>query len=348
MAVNGRRLKIAITVDPEIPVPPLHYGGIERIVDMLVRGLVKRGHEVILFANKQSTVPCRIIPYKGESSRSLADTFRNITLVTRKLIEERADVVHCHSRLIYLLPLLPARLPKIMTYHRHISACSVILGNLFSLGRLHFTAVAGHIIRPVARYGHWHVVYNGTCLSGSQFNPTVDADAPLVFLGRIEEVKGTHLAIQAAQRSGKRLVIAGNIEKDHQGYFDSKIAPNLKSGQIDFVGSVDDKQRDELLRNACALLMPIQWEEPFGLVMIEAMACGTPVIGFRRGSVPEIIENGSNGFVCDNVDEMASAVLKIHEIDRRRCRQTVEKKFSSDVIVDHYENLYYSLIGPLR
>ncbi|PIU39827.1 MAG: glycosyltransferase family 4 protein, partial [Candidatus Omnitrophica bacterium CG07_land_8_20_14_0_80_50_8] len=104
----------------------------------------------------------------------------------------------------------------------------------------------------------------------------------------------------------------------------------------------------ELLRNACALLMPIQWEEPFGLVMIEAMACGTPVIGFRRGSVPEIIENGSNGFVCDNVDEMASAVLKIHEIDRRRCRQTVEKKFSSDVIVDHYENLYYSLIGPLR
>jgi glycosyltransferase involved in cell wall biosynthesis len=179
------------------------------------------------------------------------------------------------------------------------------------------------------------------------FQETVPDEAPLVFLGRIAPVKGTHRAVRVAQKTGRRLVIAGNVPDDPNGqtYFEDEVEPHVDGDQIRYVGPVDDEEKNELLGRSAAFLMPIDWEEPFGIVMAEAMACGTPVIGTRRGSVPEVVTEGETGFVCDSVDEMASAVERISSLDRTACRRRCETHFSARAIVDAYLNLYESHIS---
>jgi glycosyltransferase involved in cell wall biosynthesis len=345
-AHNRPALRIAMTVDPEIPVPPRLYGGIERIVDMLVRGLMQRGHEVTLFANPESTVTCRLVPYPGAKSQNRIDTLANMWHVSNAIRRGHFDVVHSFARLAYLTPLLPLPIPKIMSYQRGVSPRSVQLGNLLSRGTLSFTACGAHLIRQWQRDPHFHVIYNGVPLAKYQYRDYVEPDAPLMYLGRVEEIKGVHLAVKVAQKSGRRLIIAGNVPEaeHHHRYFAERIQPYLKDGTIEYVGPVDDAAKNRLLGASAALLMPLLWEEPFGIVMAEALACGTPVIGLRRGSLPEIVESGANGFVCDSVDEMVSAVGRIHEIDRHGCRRIAEQRFSDGVIVDHYESLYRSVV----
>lgn len=343
-----KTLRIAMTVDPEIPVPPTFYGGIERVVDMLVKGLVKRGHQVTLFANKESRVPCELIPYPGESSLSIVDTYKNMKLVTQKIWGGQYDLVHSHSRLAYLLPLLPAKIPKIMTYQRTISPRSVILGNLLSCESLHFTSVSKHLMKPVEKYATWHVIYNGVEMEKFKFSPDVPSHAPLIFLGRIEHVKGAHLAIEIAKKSGRKLIIAGNIEDAHQAYYDEKIAPWLDGDQISYIGSVDDESKIELLGKGAALLMPIQFDDPCPVVLSEALACGTPVIGLRRGAIPEIVEEGRNGFICNSVDEMVVAVRNIPRLDRMICRKSAEMRFSENAIVGQYESLYFTMVNRFK
>ena len=157
-------------------------------------------------------------------------------------------------------------------------------------------------------------------------------------------MKGTHIAIDVAKKSGSRLVIAGNVSQGHEPYFKEFVQPHVDGDQIVYLGPVDDSQKNQWLGKSRALLMPILWEEPFGIVMAEALACGTPVIAFRRGAVPEIVEGGVNGFICNTADEMTVAVNKVDSIDRRNCRLTAERKFSDQVIVSEYERLYYSLL----
>ena len=336
-------MRIAVTADPELPVPPKLYGGAERIVDMLVRGLTARGHRVTLFANPASDVPCELVPYEGKSSVAWNDMLKNMSLVSHAVKRGNFDLVHSFGRLAYLLPLLPTRIPKIMSYGRWISARSVILGTLFSSGTLHFTACSRFMIEEVKKFGKWHVIYNMVPVSSYRFNPSVPAGAPLVFLGRVEHGKGTHLAIEVAMKCSRRLVIAGNVEDEHRGYFEEEVAPHLCPGKVEYVGPVDDAQKNELLGGAAAMLMPILWREPFGMVMAEALACGTPVIALRRGAVPEIVEDGKNGFICDDTDGMARAVGRLGELDRAACRRVAQDRFSQDVIVGAYEALYREL-----
>lgn len=344
---NKAALSIAITVDPEIPVPPRLYGGIERIVDMLVRGLMQRGHEITLFANPQSTISCRLLPYPGSHSQNRIDTIANMWHVSNTIRREHFDLVHSFARLAYLTPALPFRVPKIMSYQRGVSARSVQLGNLLSRGSLSFTACGAHLIRQWRSDQHFHVIYNGVSLAKYQCADEVEPDAPLMYLGRLEEIKGVHLAIEVAQKSGRRLIIAGNVPaaEHHRRYFAERVQPHLKNNFIDYVGPVDDATKNRLLGTSAALLMPLLWEEPFGIVMAEALACGTPVIGLRRGSLPEIVQHGINGFVCDSVDEMTSAVGRIREVDRHACRRIAQEKFSDRVIVEAYEQLYRTLCG---
>ncbi len=334
-----------MTADPELPIPPKCYGGIERVLDMLIQGLVKRGHAVTLFANSQSQVPCEFVPYPGKSSMSRQDTFKNMRTVAQKVSNGGYDLVNSHGRLAYLLPLLFRKIPKIMTYHRKISARSVILGNWLSRGSLHFTGVSKHLIHPVEKYAKWHVTYDGAFMEKYVFSGHVEKDAPLVFLGRIEYIKGTHLAIEVAKKSGRRLVIAGNVEAEHKHYFDEKIAPCLDGINVQYLGPVNDIQKNELLGQAKAFLMPILWDEPFGIVMAEALACGTPVIGLKRGSVPEVVQDGQTGFVCDSVAEMAAAVNKVERIDRKVCRKIVEERFSDEAVINQYEAVYKEVVG---
>jgi len=339
-------MRIAITVDPEIPVPPRLYGGIERVVHMLVGNLVARGHDVTLFAHRHSQVPCRLLAYPAEQSAGVTNIIRNLRHVTRELRKGNYDLVHSFGRLLYLLPVLPLRLPKIMSYQRTITPRSVVAGRWLSRGSLHFTACGRHMIGRWDGDGKWHVIHNGVPLDAYRAVYDVAADAPLAYLGRIEPIKGVHLAIAVAQRSGRRLRIAGNVDAAHQQYFQREIQPHL-GGDIEYLGPVDDRGKNQLLGGSAALLMPILWEEPFGIVMAEALACGTPIIGLRRGSLPEIVQDGINGFVCGSLEEMVAAVARISDLDRRRCRAICQQRFSDEAITDAYLNLYSIVMGPV-
>ena len=335
-------MTIAITADPEIPVPPRYYGGIERIVDLLVRGLMDRGHKVVLFAHPESSVPCHLEPYPSTRSRGVRDLLRNALHVCRRILDCKPDVVHSFGRLAYLTPMLLRAVPKVMTYQRIITPRSVQIGEALGGQTLHFTACSQNLMKAYAGKANWHVVYNGVSASGYVPSFAVPSDAPLVFLGRVEEIKGPHLAIQAAKQSGRRLIIAGNVPEDpkHQEFFSAFIRPHVDGKNIEYVGPVSDPEKNALLSGAAALLMPILWDEPFGIVMAEALACGTPVIGFGRGAVPEIVSDGIDGFVCDSVDSMAIAIARLSQLDRRECRRIFETKFSDTVMLDAYSAVY--------
>ena len=336
-------MKIAITADPEIPVPPNLYGGIERIIDLLIRGLEVRGHRVTLFAHSDSSTPCELVPYAGKSSRSGTDIVKNMLTVTRSIIGGDGDLVHSFGRVAYLLPLLPLSIPKLMTYQRAISPTTVKWGHRLSRGSLHFSAISNWMTDGIEHLANFHLVPNGVPMDVYDFSASVAEDAPLLFLGRIEHIKGAHLAIDIAKRSGRRLVIAGNVPEEHQDYFDHQIKPHLDGVNITYVGPVNDEQKNHLLGATAAFLMPILWEEPFGIVMAEALACGTPVLGLCRGAVPEVVEDGVTGFVRGDIDELVATVSRIHEIDRAACRQRAQNFYSETAVVAGYLDVYRKL-----
>jgi glycosyltransferase involved in cell wall biosynthesis len=336
-------MRIALTADPELPVPPTHYGGIERIVDMLASGLSRRGHVVTLFAHASSTNGAPLVPWPGRRSQSATDTALNAAVLAREIARDRFDVIHSFSRIAYLTLVLPLSIPKLMTYQRAISPRSVWLGHRLSRSTLEFSAISRAMMQPVHGMGRWHMVPNGVSLATYSFRGEIPADAPLVFLGRVEEIKGPHLAIEIARRAGMRLVIAGNIPDEHRAWADAHVLKHVDGLSVDYVGPVDDIQKNALLGKSRALLMPILWDEPFGIVMIEAMACGTPVLAFNRGAVPEVVEDGVTGFVRADVQELAAAANRLDEIDRMACRARVEKLYSSDRIVETYLGIYRSM-----
>jgi glycosyltransferase involved in cell wall biosynthesis len=335
-------MRIALTADPELPVPPQLYGGIERIIDLLARELSRRGHEVTLFAHPDSATLAELIPWPGSSSSSRTDTLRNAATLLREIRRGRFDLVHSFSRIAYLLPLLPLPIPKLMSYQRAISRRSIQFGHALSRGSLQFSAISRWMIEPVTDIGTWHLVPNGITLASYPFVEDPGADAPLVFLGRVEEIKGPHLAIEVARRSGLPLVIAGNVPEEHRGWFESTIAPQLDDS-ITYIGPVDDQQKAQLLGSAGALLMPILWEEPFGIVMTEAMACGTPVLGFDRGAVPEVVEHGVSGFVVGDLDGLVAAVGRLSELKRLAARRRVEEYYSEKAVADGYVAVYEAM-----
>lgn len=341
-------LRIALTADPELPVPPRLYGGIERIIDMLARGLVARGHQVTLFAHPDSASAGVLKPWPGRVSQSRIDTVRNTAALTAGVLSTRFDLVHSFSRIAYLTPILPLGLPKLMTYQREVSPKTVGLGHALSRGTLEFCAISDWMSAHVRHIGVWHMVPNGVPLETYDFQPKVAEDAPLVFLGRIEEIKGPHLAIELAKRTGSRLVIAGNIPEPHRSWYEANVAPHVDGEQITFIGPVDDVAKNRLLGAAKAFLMPILWEEPFGIVMAEALACGTPVLGLRRGAVPEVVDEGVTGFVRDDVEGLVEAIGRIGEIDRAACRAAVEARYSADAVVEGYLAVYRDMIERRR
>lgn len=334
-------MRILLTVDPEIPVPPTHYGGIERIVDMLIHGLIEKGVQVTLIANPNSNVSCELIPWRGSSSRGTVNNIQNTYLLTKSYFR-KYDLIHSFSRLLYLTPILPFSIPKIMSYQREPSLYQIKKSILISKkGSLFFTGCSDYITNKIKTVAPATTIYNGVDIARFKFSDRVSSNAPLVFLGRIEYIKGVHVAIDIALKTGRKLIIAGNIppEEKHQSYFNAEVKPYLGE-QIQYVGPVNDSEKNDILRNAYAFLMPILWNEPFGIVMIEALACGTPVIGFNRGAVPEIVQNGINGFVCNDIYEAYEAVMRVPDVSRANCRKIAEHRFSQSVIVKNYMTLY--------
>ena len=346
-------MRIAVTADPYLPVPPVLYGGIERVIDFLVRGLVRRGHQVTLIAHPESRTPARLIGYGRPPHVGWLCRVGELTQVGGALWRERAsfDIVHSFGRLAALVPILPLRtLPKIQSYQRDLVPWPSVARAVRLAGQsLLFTGCSSSVYqqRPAgSASGAWQTIFNGVDVQRYTPRYAVPSDAPLMFLGRLESVKGAHHAIDIARRSGRRLVIAGNTVSDAPGsYFADAVAPHLDGRQVVYLGPVDDDRKNELLGAAAALLMPIDWDEPFGIVMAEAFACGTPVIAFNRGSVPEIVRDGVNGFASNTVAEAAAAVERLGEIDRAIVRADCETRFGADAIVEQYVNLYQTLLN---
>jgi glycosyltransferase involved in cell wall biosynthesis len=345
LASDRKPLRIALTCDPELPVPPRLYGGIERIIDMLAKGLETRGHSVTLFAHPQSATAGRLVAWPGSSSRSPMDTMRNAATLTREVATGHFDLVHSFSRIAYMTPILPWSIPKLMSYSRAISRGTASWGHRLSAGTLEFTAMSHWMMRGAEQTGRWSLVPNGVCLDTYDARPHVAPDAPLVFLGRLEEIKGPHLAVEIARRAGMPLIIAGNIADEHYDWFEAHVAPHIDNRHVHYIGQVDDGAKNRLLGSARALLMPILWDEPFGMVLIEAMACGTPVLGFGRGAVPEVVEDGVTGFVREDPDGLVEACRRINGIDRTACRARVERLYSEDAILTAYLRLYDRMLA---
>ena len=343
-------MRIAVTADPYIPVPPELYGGIERVLALLVDGLVANGHDVVLLGHPESNTKARLVPYGAPPHTGRVDRARELFQVGAWLWRrsDELDVVHSFGRLAALLPILPqTRLVKIQSYQRAIPWAGVRHAVRLARQSLSFTGCSTAMCEnPIA--GQWHTVYNCVDVDRYDFVPRVADNAPLMFLGRIESIKGTHEAIQIALQSNRDLVVAGNRVDEDGGYFENKVEPFIDGRQIRYVGPVDDEAKNALLGQASAFLMPIGWEEPFGIVMAEALACGTPVIGFARGSVPEVIRDGETGFVVRDVVEAVDAVQLIPSLSREAARRDAEERFSSKAMVRGYLELYDAALAIAR
>lgn len=341
-------MKILITADPELPVPPTLYGGIERIIDVVVRGLQQKGHHIALTAHRESTCPAnRAFVWSGVRSQALVDTVHNTRDLWSSVREFQPDIVHSFSRLQYLLPLLGSALPKVMSYQRQPTQRTVKWASTLAQKSLTFTGCSEHICRQGRAFGGvWQPIHNCVELEKYAFQPTVSPDAPLVFLSRIEWIKGAHTAIALAHQTGRRLLIAGNRVNTPEGneYWEHAIAPHLDKDGVEYVGAVNDDQKNALLGQAAAMVAPIEWEEPFGIVFAEALACGTPVISTPRGALPEIVRHGVDGFLINSLEEGCDAIAQLSTLNRANCRQRVEECFSAEAIVNQYEQLYLKII----
>ncbi|MGY3053552.1 glycosyltransferase involved in cell wall biosynthesis [Pedobacter sp. UYEF25] len=342
---QNSKLRIAIIADPFLPVPPVGYGGIERIINLLINYLVAQEHELVLVANKDSKVSIPLIPFPEQSGKL---KHLNNILAVNKIRAFKPDIIHSFGRLAYLLPFLRSDIPKIMSYQREPTLAQISKSiRLAKSNTLSFTGCSNYISNKIKIVASATTIYNGFPPDTYTPNFEIEQDAPLVFLGRLEEIKGVHLAIEVARKTNRKLVIAGNIPPEGKDYFETAIQPHLNE-QITYIGIVNDEQKNEMLRHGAALLMPILWEEPFGIVMVEAMACGTPVIALNRGSVPEVVTENVTGFVCKNVDELITAVNQIKKLNRAKVYKKASQRFNSDVIGETYLNLYRNKINEFN
>ena len=231
-----------------------------------------------------------------------------------------------------------------MTYERDPTLRTVRTAvRLAAPGVLRFTGCSDYIAACGRRAGgDWQGIPNFFEVDSLQFSPTVTADAPLCFLSRVESIKGAHWAIEIARRTGHRLVIAGNhAESGEEGrYWREQIEPWIGRDGIEYVGPVDDAQKNKVLGEARAMVVPIQWDEPFGIVFAEALACGTPIISCPRGSLPEIVRQGVDGFLITSIEEGCDAVARLGTIDRATCRRRAEQEYAPAVVVSRYFDLY--------
>lgn len=341
-------MTILLTCDPEIPVPPINYGGIERIVDSLIKEFSKNGHEVFLLANPDSTnnEAKKVFGWPSLHSRGFKNIIKNAFYLNRIIGEIKPDVIHSFSRLLYLYPLFlgGSKIKVVQSYQRKISTKSTRLASILASKKIFFTACGEHMLKnhPIANRSL--AIHNFTDTRYFVLNSNIRPEF-LFYLGRIEDIKGTKEAIEVALATNQKLVIAGNIQPGHDDYFENEVKPHLNNPLIEYVGPVNDEQKLYYLQRSTAFLFPIKWEEPFGIVMVEAMACGVPVIGFRRGSVPEVVKDGITGFVVDDVNEMIKAVAKIDAIDRLVVRKDCEDRFSLEVIAQKYVNLFSELLS---
>lgn len=327
-------------------VPPRYYGGTERIVSYLTEELIKQGHELTLFASGDSLTRGHLIAPCARSLRldsRCEDRLAYHFLQLEQVFQNAAafDIIHFHIDYLHYPFSRRNGVPDLTTLHGRLD-----LPDLIPLYREFSDVPVASISysqRTPLPWINWQgTVYHGipTHLYELKKNP----GNYLVFLGRISPEKRVDRAIEIAKLAKMKLKIAAKVDANDRQYMDDAIRPLLDHPLVEFIGEIGDEEKAELLGNAYALLFPIDWVEPFGLVMIEAMACGTPVIAFRRGSVPEIIDDGVTGFVVNDIDESLKALEQVKDLDRTRCRKVFENRFSTARMAKDYLNVYQRLL----
>lgn len=338
-------MRIAQIAPLWIPVPPYTYGGTELVVSWLCDELVRRGHEVTLLATSDARTSANLIPIWPQSlwRAKLRSPHAVFALLYEKLLslQDQFDVIHDHCE-FYTAPYSKFLKPPIVTtLHHPLTEETIILYKKFT--NINYIAISKHQRKSGPGINIVKTIYHGLPIEKYPFNPT--PKDYLLWLSRIGPDKGIGEAIDVAKLSGEKLIISGNILPQYADYFEFRIKPLIDGKQIQFVGASDFQKKIELFKNAKAFLFPIKRPEPFGLVVIEAMACGTPVIAFKEGSMPELISNEKTGFLVNSIEEAYQSLKKINQISREYCREYVEKNFNLKRMVNRYEKLYKKILN---
>ena len=347
-------MRIAILAPPYLPVPPKQYGGTERIVSLLTEELVNRGHDVTLFASSDSVTSAKLVSVVGNA---LGNDGTKKTSALLPLLhirecfrhEKEFDLIHNHAQYLSLFLAEHASIPVVHTWHGSYYEGEVPEEKrqvLRTFKDQKFISISNNQQLGMPELSYMGTVYNGLSLRDYPFHET--SGNYLLWVGRITEKKGPLVAIKTAKTLGIPIKMAAAIDPIDQPYFDTVIKPELDSSAVSFVGEISQRYMAELYGNAIATLYPVTWHEPFGLVMIESMASGTPVVAYNMGAVPEIVEDKKTGFVIpkeEGIEGLVHACQSIHTISRLACRQKVEQQFTVNAMVDSYEAIYQRLIS---
>ena len=352
--MNGKKLKIAIIVPPFTTVPPPGQGGTERIAQEMIEGFVKKGHRVTLFGAGKYNGSAKFIQiFKKtinerkidttyiESSRPLRLETAYLAKVMTEIIKREGefDIIFNHARGGYLFLPLSFFIKTPIISVMHLPIFKELADVLVFYKKPSIITISNNQRKGFKNINYLATVYNGVNIRDFQF-----CDKPkdyFLFMGALGEHKNPKDAILAVKIAGAKLILAGG--KTREPYFSKEIKPLIDGKQIKYIGEVTGKKRADLFKYAKGFIFPIKWQEPFGLVMIEAMACGTPVIAYPNGAVPEVIQDKKTGFIVKNVSEMAKAIKKIGLIDRKKCRERVEKFFTNKKMVEKYEKIAYQV-----
>jgi len=331
-------------------VPPKHYGGTERVVSYLTEELVRLGHDVTLFASGDSLTAARLEPVCARALRLNEGTFNRdapLTLLMEQALGNSGEFDVIHSHLDFLgFPLARRNpTPTLATFHGRLDLPE--LQRVFrEYAEMPIVSISMAQREPVPWANWLATIHHG--LPGDLYDFHPDGGRYLAFLGRIAREKRPDHAIEIAKRTGIPLRIAAKVDPTDREYFHSEIEPLLAHPLVEYLGEITDTEKNEFLGNAMALVCPYDWPEPFGLVLIESLACGTPVLAYRRGSIPEIIQDGISGFVCEGPDGLTTAVDRISEVDRRQCRRAFEQRFSVKRMAQDYLLVYQRLLEKSR
>ena len=338
-------MRIALVSPLYESVPPRLYGGTERVIYNLAEDLVDLGQDVTLFASGDSNTRAKLVAVVDRSLRldpNSQDFIAPHVLMVEKVFQERNnfDLIHFHIDHFQLPLIRRYGIVALSTFHGRLDVPDIV--QLYSEFRdLSFSSISNSQRTPLSWLKWQGTVYHG--LKKDVFRPTFVPGNYLAFLGRISPEKGVEDAIEIARGSGMKLKIAAKVDDADKDYFESKIQPLLRHAEVEYIGEITEPEKNEFLGNAYATLFPVRWPEPFGLVMIESMACGTPVIAFRNGSVPEVMSDRS-GYIVNSVAEAVRAVERLRTFDRSGCRQYFEERFLSTRMTREYLEIYERLI----
>ncbi|WP_022661261.1 glycosyltransferase family 4 protein [Paucidesulfovibrio longus] len=340
-------MKIAQVAPLHESVPPKLYGGTERVVHNLTEELVRKGHEVTLYASGDSTTSARLRPCCDEALRmnpECQNTVVHHVLMLERLFQDAReyDIIHFHVDYIHFPLLRRLDVAGLTTFHWRLDLPD-FLPIACEFRELPVTSISFSQRRPLPQMNWVGNVYHGLPPESLRYEPK--PEGYLAFLGRLSPEKGIEEAVEIAKRTRMPLKIAAKINDFERDYYEDILRPLFRHSLVEFLGEIDDSQKSGFLGNASALLFPIKWPEPFGLVMIEALACGTPVIAFPNGSVPEVLRHGVSAWIVDDVDRAVDAVGCLGMLSRRRCRAEFERRFTSEVMAENYLRIYERILS---